>query len=286
MIKNVLTLITILILFIYINYVFYYKYKLQKINKINESIYIKNKNKNNSTTPKVLMQTHYDKKLIPQKVYDNIKKFAPNYKHIIYDNNECLQFLREHYNDEIVNRFNSLKKGAHKADLFRYCWLYTHGGVYLDIKIILLKDIEDIFIDTSKLYSVISQYNKHYDYKSILLGERSIFQGIISTPPNNPIFKSLINKILITNDVLLRYNYTLFTKHFYQEIKSTLQQETEFEKGYLFHEHCYSPKWNPLLKTITKKLEDIKETDKYDIKCAIYNKDERIFLTRYPEYPW
>jgi mannosyltransferase OCH1-like enzyme len=32
----------------------------------------------------------------------------------------------------IVEKFNSIKGGAHKADLFRYYYLYINGGVFLD----------------------------------------------------------------------------------------------------------------------------------------------------------
>jgi len=41
-----------------------------------------------------LYQTYKNKDLIPQKVYDNIKKYAKNYNHLIFDDNECITFIK------------------------------------------------------------------------------------------------------------------------------------------------------------------------------------------------
>lgn len=242
-------IIFIFIIFIFEKLFFDYKFKNKKL--FLENIFLKNKNKNYKT-PKILFQTHYDKNLIPQKVYDNIKKYASNYKHIVYDDKECIDFLQKNYNSEIVERFKSLKLGCHKSDLFRYCWLYKNGGVYLDVKIILLKNLEDIFIDDTKLYTVKSVRGKE------------IFQGIISTPPNNPIFKNLITKILIRYDFVIKNNYHIFTQDFFNE----------FKEGKLFKEICN-----------TKQTSDLK-LSRYNNKCAIYDGSERLFITRYHDYPW
>ena len=127
---------------------------------------------NNMNIPKIIYQTYHKKNKIPQKVYDNIKKYAPNYKHIIYDDQECITFLENHYNHEFSNLFKAIKSGPHKADLIRYCLLYLTGGVYLDIKTELIKPIDEIFT-TNNTYTVISSSKNH------------IYQGIIASKPKN-----------------------------------------------------------------------------------------------------
>ena len=101
-------------------------------------------------------------KKIPQKVYDNIKKYAPEYSHIIYDDIDCINYLHKYYGKEFVNLFNSFEKGAHKADLFRYCVLYNEGGIYLDIKTELIQPIKDIFNEKDTFYSVLSIIKKQF----------------------------------------------------------------------------------------------------------------------------
>ena len=148
---------------------------------------------------------YHDKSKIPQKVYDNLRKYTKGYNVQIYDDKEIIQFFKDHYKDSkrYINKFNSFKIGAHKADLWRYCVLYHYGGVYLDIKTELIKPLNKIFVDDDILYTVLSIIND------------SIFQGIISSPPKNPIFLDLIEYILNIKD---NYIYEEFTRNFYVKI--------------------------------------------------------------------
>ena len=123
--------------------------------------------------PKVIIQTYHDKSKIPQKVYENIKKYAPNYKHIVFDDSQCIKFLKIYYGNKYVEKFNSFEKGAHKADLFRYCYLYKFGGIYIDIKTELVKNLDSIIQKNFNFYSVLSK-NKN-----------TVYQGIIITYKNN-----------------------------------------------------------------------------------------------------
>ena len=79
-------------------------------------------------------------------------------------------FLQQHF-PEYVSVFRRLH-GAHKADLFRYAVLYVHGGVYMDIKIKLVRPLEEV-VDLSR--------NAIYTTLSIFPG--TLFQALIATPP-------------------------------------------------------------------------------------------------------
>ena len=98
-----------------------------------------------------IFQTYHNKSAIPKKVYDNIKKYAPNYKHIITDDSENKKFIMKYYGKKYRDAYNKLENGAHKADLWRYLVLYKYGGIYMDIKTELLKSLDDIFIDKSMI---------------------------------------------------------------------------------------------------------------------------------------
>ena len=75
----------------------------------------------------------YKHKEIPEYIIPNWQKINPNYKIILYDNKDCIDFLNEHYGEEYVNIFNFIKDGPIKADFWRCCILYKYGGVYADI---------------------------------------------------------------------------------------------------------------------------------------------------------
>ena len=224
---------------------------------------------NTNITPKVIYQTYMDKSKIPQKVYTNIKEYAKGYKHIIYDDAECIKFLKENYPPNVLDAFNTLIKGAHKADLFRYCLLYKYGGIYLDIKTNLIKPIDQIF-------------TKNYLYSVIAKNKRSIYQGIIATPPNNPLFKVLINHI-IENKHITR-DYLRFTREFYNQLNILCNKRVKcgYNKNqkskidiYLFEEICS--------KNIYECYDGL---DRYRLCCYVYDRKKKIIKTRYSDYPW
>ena len=44
-----------------------------------------------------------------KKVYENINKYGYDYKHIIYDDNECKKFLEENYEPKVLEKYLKLK---------------------------------------------------------------------------------------------------------------------------------------------------------------------------------
>lgn len=86
--------------------------------------------------PLHIYQTYWTKSLPPNmnNCVETLKKQNPEFVHHLYDDNDCRQFIKNNYNDVILNAYNALVPGAYKADLWRYCVLYKKGGVYIDIK--------------------------------------------------------------------------------------------------------------------------------------------------------
>ena len=275
---NILFIIFILFVLLYFFYnciyktsiQFYYNYTYQfsKNEPINKKI------------PKVIIQTYYNKSKIPNKVYENIKKYAPDYKHIIYDDQECINFLSEFdknfqnikkTNFSIVDRFKCYKKGAHKADLFRYCYLYQYGGIYLDIKTELIKPLNKLFINDNTLYTVIG------------VNKKSIYQGIIAVYPLHPMLGDLINQAVYSKNYYLSLNYDLYLKFFYNciidEIKNNkvLPGNHNTYSGYSIH----------LLHEEHHPISDCVVADKYNFCTFIQDADNNIVIkTRYSDFPW
>jgi len=219
--------------------------------------------------PDYIFQTCKNKNKIPKKVFNNIKKYAKNYKHFIFDDNECEKFIRKYYSDKVVKTFKNLKIGAHKTDLFRYCILYIHGGIYLDIKTELIMPLDDIFKNKKLLYTSIS-----------CVKEPSIYQGIIASPPKHSIFLKLIKFMININQKQIIHNdYLIYTKHFYKEIKKKSNKDIVpglFKKLniYLFYEKCNS------------NFIECNGLDRYNLCSFICDKNKKIIKTRFNDYPW
>ena len=84
------------------------------------------------TIPKIIFQTSIKK---PENyVIDKILSRCVTYAYTHFDDNEIIQFFRDNYLEEfkdIIQKFNSMPTGPHKADLFRYYFLYINGGIFI-----------------------------------------------------------------------------------------------------------------------------------------------------------
>jgi len=127
----------------------------------------------------LVIQTTPNKHNISKQMNEQWDRFFEG-KRIVFDDDDCIKFLKENYDESYVNKFKYFKQGAHKADLFRYAWLYKHGGIYCDIKTVCIKPLKDMFPNSNICYFVDTP------------GKHRIYNGIIATPPNNPIIHEML----------------------------------------------------------------------------------------------
>ena len=141
--------------------------------------------KYNSIIPLNIFQTWHTKNL-PEKMQqtvDYIKESNPAFKHHLYDDNDCRDFIAQNYSQEVLLAFDSLIPGAYKADLWRYCILYKLGGIYLDIKYKPINNFKFISL-TEKEHFVRDRPDK------------CIYNAFIACLPGNEILLKAINQIV------------------------------------------------------------------------------------------
>jgi len=99
--------------------------------------------------PKIIYQTWKTKKL-PEEIQNSINRMLdlnPSYSYRLYDDSECLSFLKENYGNNVVSAYESLNIGSAKADLWRYAILYMNGGVYLDIDSEIYSNLDSLIAE-------------------------------------------------------------------------------------------------------------------------------------------
>ena len=98
--------------------------------------------------PKVVYQTFKTKELTPRlrELREENAKRSPSYSFELWDDAEIDNFIRTNFPINVYRAFKKInpKFGAARADFWRYCVLYKKGGVYMDIKTELLKDLDDV----------------------------------------------------------------------------------------------------------------------------------------------
>lgn len=90
----------------------------------------------NCVIPPNIFQTWHTKMLPPLmfEAVKRIRKHNPRFNYRLFDDNECREFIAKKFEPDVLHAYDSLIPGAYKADLWRYCVLFIHGGIYLDIK--------------------------------------------------------------------------------------------------------------------------------------------------------
>jgi len=123
--------------------------------------------------PKIVHQTH-PTCVLPKSakmVRNSMQKINPEYKFLLYDDNEIDNFMKTYFSGEVYDCFSVLNMGAAKADLWRYCILYQVGGVYLDIDSRIIGNIDEL-IDENDKCLITREKNPTYFNQWILIYER------------------------------------------------------------------------------------------------------------------
>jgi len=104
---------------------------------------------------------------------------------------------------EISEKFKGLKNGEHKADLFRYYFLYVNGGLFMDSDAMIYKPVDTIIQD----YRFVSVNS------AVVPG--TIFQGILGAEPRNPLIYRALKSFYSMDLSILQANYHTLCKELY-----------------------------------------------------------------------
>jgi hypothetical protein len=177
---------------------------------------------------KVIIQTSRDSPP-SQTVLDNFKAMMPDdwtYQH--FTDADIKQFFLENPLDEfpdIQAKFDAMPYGQHKADLFRYYYIYAKGGVFVDSDARIEQPIDQLCQDVS-FFSVRSKVPE------------TIFQGFIGACPQNEIMYRVLKHAYTTDPSELAANYHLLTGELYRilenekfdfKIKLFQEEDKEYE---------------------------------------------------------
>uniref|UniRef100_A0A6C0JKX9 Glycosyltransferase n=1 Tax=viral metagenome TaxID=1070528 RepID=A0A6C0JKX9_9ZZZZ len=164
------------------------------------------------TIPKIIVQTSRQK---PDKyIVDMIRERSPGWDYMHFTDDEIMEFFSENPIPEfsnIIAKFFTFNYGEHRADLFRYYYLYVKGGVYIDMDAMIEENMDDI-IGNADFFTVNSNYFPG-----------TVFQGFLGATPKNPlIYKALFDIYHISNNDLIR-EFHILCKNLYLFIQEEIQ---------------------------------------------------------------
>lgn len=130
---------------------------------------------------------------VPFKMKENINYILnqnPEFDYYFYDDDECREYIKDNFNEEVLEAFDSLIPGAYKADLWRCCIMYKKGGVYMDIKLKPLIKLKKLIEQNNFYFVKDTPSMAGCDYKI------GIYNAFLISYPNNIIFKICIQEIV------------------------------------------------------------------------------------------
>ena len=125
-----------------------------------------------------------------------------SYRH--FNDAQILRFFEEHPIDKVEGvsrRFLSLRSGEHKADLFRYYYLYVCGGIYFDTDVLIVTGL--------------SSYISNNDFVSVKAGNvgGALFQGFLAASPRHPVLLRAVLDVCETSDQSLASDHHILCKN-------------------------------------------------------------------------
>ena len=151
--------------------------------------------------PKWIHQTWKTKE--PDPFIDDLRATwqFPGFKYSFYDDNDIDLFIQRHFDGRIYRNYKRIVNGTLKADFFRYCVLYVHGGVYVDVDLACLKPLDtviDFFTDT--LVTAADYQEKDHQPKNRDYRRDCVYQAFLCCQPFHPLMKYMINYMCFVMD--------------------------------------------------------------------------------------
>lgn len=139
----------------------------------------------NSIIPLNLYTCWHTKDLPPlmKANYDYLVESNPKIKFHLYDEDDSRNFIRDNFEEDVLNAYNSLIPCSYKSDLWRFCVLYINGGIYMDIKYRCVNNFK--FIALTEEEHFVRDYNVN-----------NVYTALIVTLPKNEIMRKCIYQIV------------------------------------------------------------------------------------------
>jgi hypothetical protein len=139
--------------------------------------------------PRVVHQTMKSRD-VPARMFSAAESWwrsNPDCEYQFHDDSSCASFVAD-FDPDMARCFERVPPGAFRADIWRYCMLYQHGGIYADIDTVCRYSMD-------RLLSADDEFVIAHD-----ANPSKLFNAFICTRPQSPILAAVLD--LIRREVL------------------------------------------------------------------------------------
>jgi hypothetical protein len=126
------------------------------------------------------------------------QKQYPSFDFQFFDDENVLSFLERHFDTSIVHAYKKINpiNGASRADFFRYCILYVYGGIYLDMKGGIQKDVTPL-LQSEENVLIVGHWNAPYHADLLHEPKGELMNWVLlATQPENPLLAEIIGEMV------------------------------------------------------------------------------------------
>ena len=164
--------------------------------KILQKLFVKSVQENEYEIPRYCYTVWHTKNLPPLMAenYEQLKKQNPNICFHLYDEEDCAKFIEQSFDKEVLTAYEKLSPSSYKSDLWRFCILYIHGGIYLDIKYHTLNNFQLDELCYKEHFVIDRPNTKQNAWWN--KDEQGIYTALIVVSPRNKILRQCIYAII------------------------------------------------------------------------------------------
>ncbi len=139
-----------------------------------------------SRIPRRILQTWKTRVLSPRmrEIAQSWELLNRGYVYGLYDDADCRRLIEVKFGAQVLAAYDGIAAGAFKADLWRYCALYVHGGVYVDLDTLCIGPIDAVIDPTAELVVPVD------------LNNRNLFNAFLGAIPRHPVMLACIHQIV------------------------------------------------------------------------------------------
>jgi mannosyltransferase OCH1-like enzyme len=133
--------------------------------------------------PRVIMQTNSDSR-VPKDMAETIRSILednPEYEYVYFDDHAAREFISKEYGGRVLSCYDDLNPGAFKADLFRYCYIYRRGGVYIDTGMVSVTPLRKLIRENDEFIAPEDNLNG-----------TGIYNAFMCSTPEHPIIATVL----------------------------------------------------------------------------------------------
>ena len=135
----------------------------------------------------IIISDENSEDLIFPKTLESFNKYIPANNHLIWDHKRIVAFIKDNFNNDVLNAYNSLNAYAYKADLASYCILSKLGGWYSAITNEMISLVPNVSDKNLVIFRDIQKYSNT---------SWAVACQLIYAKENNPVFDLAIKKII------------------------------------------------------------------------------------------